>query len=106
APAECVAGLDTHDTPTFAGWWRGSDIDDRVDLGLITPRQGVAEREDRDAQKAALLARAHASLAGDTLTEVERAMVSATADLAVGPAEVVLIALDDLALDVTPHNVP
>jgi 4-alpha-glucanotransferase len=40
------------------------------------------------------------------LTEVERAMVAATADLAVGPAEIVLVALDDLALDPVPHNVP
>jgi 4-alpha-glucanotransferase len=40
------------------------------------------------------------------LTDVERAMVSATAELAVGPAEVVLVALDDLALDPVPHNVP
>ena len=29
-----------------------------------------------------------------------------TADLAIGPAEVVLVSLDDVALDVTPHNVP
>jgi 4-alpha-glucanotransferase len=33
-------------------------------------------------------------------------MVAATADLAAGPAEVVLISLDDLALDPVPHNVP
>jgi 4-alpha-glucanotransferase len=40
------------------------------------------------------------------LTEVERAMVGATADLAAGPAEVMLVSLDDLALDPVPHNVP
>ena len=33
-------------------------------------------------------------------------MVGATADLAAGPAEVVLVALDDLVLDPVPHNVP
>ena len=33
-------------------------------------------------------------------------MLGATADLLKGPAEVVLIALDDLALDPQPHNVP
>jgi 4-alpha-glucanotransferase len=42
----------------------------------------------------------------DHLTEVERAMVAATTDLATGPAEVMLIALDDLALEPVPHNVP
>ena len=33
-------------------------------------------------------------------------MVGATTDLAIGPAEVVLVALDDLVLDPFPHNVP
>ena len=32
SPPESVASLNTHDTPTFAGWWRGADIDDRRDL--------------------------------------------------------------------------
>jgi 4-alpha-glucanotransferase len=30
-----VASLNTHDMPTFAGFWRGSEIDDQLDLGLI-----------------------------------------------------------------------
>ena len=33
-------------------------------------------------------------------------MVGATLELALGPAEVVLVALDDLALEPVPHNVP
>jgi len=110
APAPSVASLNTHDTATFAGWWRGADIDDRRDLGLITAAQDGHERVDRDRQKQALLAFAGLTspeaLAGDPLTEVERAMVAATTDLAVGPAEVVLVALDDLVLDSQPHNVP
>ena len=57
--------------------------------------------------RASLLAFAGARLEpGDPLTEVERAMVAATTDLAVGPAEVVLLALDDLVLDPIQHNVP
>jgi 4-alpha-glucanotransferase len=108
APAESIASLNTHDTATFAGWWRGADIDDRRDLGLITAQQEASERLERDASRQALLAHVHGTLggAGDTLTEVERAMVGATTDLAVGPAEIVLVALDDLALEPFPHNVP
>jgi len=110
APAAAVASLNTHDTATFAGWWRGGDIDDRRGLGLITAEQEAAERVERDAQRTALLAFAQASpsgiAVGDPLTDVERAMVGATADLALGPAEVVLVALDDLALEPFPHNVP
>ena len=104
SPAESVASLNTHDTPTFAGWWRGADIDDRRDLELITSDQEAAERVERADARAAMMA-----FVGDRdpgLTEVERAMVAATTDLAKGPAEVVLIALDDLALEPFPHNVP
>jgi 4-alpha-glucanotransferase len=112
SPAESVASLNTHDTATFAGWWRGADIDDRKDLGLITEAQDRKERVARDHARAALLAFAQAAPSGqagppaDLLTDVERAMVAATADLAAGPAEVVLVALDDLVLDPVPHNVP
>jgi 4-alpha-glucanotransferase len=106
SPKQAVASLNTHDTATFAGWWRGGDIDDRRDLGLITKEQEDLERAERDHQRAALLAYAGARRVDDALTDVERAMVAATADLAAGPAEVVLVALDDLALDPVPHNVP
>jgi 4-alpha-glucanotransferase len=104
-PPESIASLNTHDTATFAGWWRGADIDDRRDLGLITAEQDADERVLRDQARAALLAFVQPRADG-VLTEVERAMVGATADLAAGPAEVVLVALDDLALDPVPHNVP
>ena len=106
SPAEAVASLNTHDTPTFAGWWRGADIDDKRELGLIDASHEHAERVERDRQKTALLAFADARIEQDTLTEVERAMVATTTDLAIGPAEVVLVALDDLVLDPVPHNVP
>ncbi len=107
SPAEAVASLNTHDTATFAGWWRGADIDDRRDLDLITADQEATERIERDTARAALLAFTSAEgHPNDALTDVERAMVAATADLAHGAAEVVLVALDDLALEPFPHNVP
>ena len=106
APAESVASLNTHDTATFAGWWRGSDIDDRRGLGLISADQDAGERVERAQSRTAMLAFAATAAADHRLTEVERAMVAATGDLARGAAEVVLVALDDLALDPVPHNVP
>ncbi|HZJ67883.1 MAG TPA: 4-alpha-glucanotransferase, partial [Kofleriaceae bacterium] len=105
SPPESIASLNTHDTATFAGWWRGADIDDRLDLKLITEEQDADERVLRDQARAALLAFVQPRTDG-VLTDVERAMVGATADLAAGPAEVMLVALDDLALDPVPHNVP
>jgi len=106
SPAESVASLNTHDTATFAGWWRGTDIDDRRDLGLITDVQDTQERIARDRARTALLAFTKPEISDGVLTDVERAMIAATADLAAGPAEVMLVALDDLALDPVPHNVP
>ena len=106
SPAESVASLNTHDTATFAGWWRGADIDDRRDLGLITDAQDADERVARDRARMALLTFTRPEISDGDLTDVERAMVAATADLAAGPAEVMLVALDDLALDPVPHNVP
>jgi 4-alpha-glucanotransferase len=105
-PAEAVASLNTHDTPTFGGWWRGADIDDKRDLELIDDAQQHAEHLEREREKTALLAFAGAKLEGELLTEVEQAMVAVTRDLAVSPAEIVLVALDDLVLDPVPHNVP
>ncbi len=105
SPPESIASLNTHDTATFAGWWNGADIDDRRDLKLITEEQDARERRERAEARSAVLAFA-APRVDDHLTAVERAMVAATADLAAGPAEVVLVALDDLALDPVPHNVP
>ncbi|HEU0033603.1 MAG TPA: 4-alpha-glucanotransferase [Kofleriaceae bacterium] len=105
SPPESVATLNTHDTATFAGWWLGADIDDRRDLGLITDEQDARERIERATAREALLAFVKPTPT-DHLTEVERAMVGATDDLARGAAEVVLVALDDLVLEHTPHNVP
>jgi len=106
SPPESIASLNTHDTPTFAGWWRGADIDDKLDLALISDEAARTERGERDTMKQALLAFAATRPGDDYLTEAERAMVAATSDLALGPAEIVLVALDDLAMDPVPHNVP
>ncbi|HVZ48435.1 MAG TPA: 4-alpha-glucanotransferase, partial [Gemmatimonadaceae bacterium] len=104
SPAECVAGLNTHDTPTFAGWWTGADIADKRDLALIDSAQEAQELAERAVAREAMLELSAnvPGLAGG----VEGAMVAATADLAAGPAEIVLVALDDLTLDPVPHNVP
>ena len=104
SPPGSVACLNTHDTATFAGWWNGADIDDRHDLGLTTDDQEAAERVERASSKQAVLAAV--GVPDPAMTDVERAMVGATANLAAGPAEVVLVTLDDLALELVPHNVP
>jgi 4-alpha-glucanotransferase len=45
--ADDVALIGTHDTPTFAGWLAGVDIDERARVGLLEESAVPAEREAR-----------------------------------------------------------
>src|SRR5207253_3033806 len=45
--AGAVASINTHDMPTFAGFWQGADIDDREDLGILDKKAAVEERGRR-----------------------------------------------------------
>ena len=42
-----VALIGTHDTPPFAGWLKGTDIDERVRSGLLREDAVPAERQAR-----------------------------------------------------------
>ncbi|MCE2804619.1 MAG: 4-alpha-glucanotransferase [Gemmataceae bacterium] len=46
-PLDAIASLNTHDLPTFCGFWLGGDIDDRLDLGLIELEEADSDRKDR-----------------------------------------------------------
>lgn len=46
-PRPALAVLTTHDLPTFAGWWRGLDIDLRQTLALYAPDLAEGERAGR-----------------------------------------------------------
>lgn len=101
--AEHVASLNTHDTPTFAGFWQGKDIDDKRALGLIDDAQADAERAGR--------ARTRAALAGfeagpDNVDACADAMTVCTQAMAASPAHVVLVTMEDLWLESSPQNVP
>ena len=102
-----VASLNTHDTPTFAGFYNGADIADRVALGLLTEPDSVAEREYRATQCSAL---ASYLGAGDPSHEPQaaaegllRAWLFA---LAGSETEFLLVNLEDLWLEPSPQNVP
>jgi 4-alpha-glucanotransferase len=102
-----VASLNTHDTTTFAGFWRGADIDERVDLGLLTEADSRAEHDYRRAQREALVSYlvAGTRLDGAAVAPeaVLRAWLSALAD---SEADFLLINLEDLWLEPLPQNVP
>jgi 4-alpha-glucanotransferase len=98
-PADSVASLNTHDTPTFAGWVAGSEIDQRVELELITAADAEREHGDRRRQVAATRAAVDAADDAATVAGLYR-------DLAASPADIILVTLEDLWLEDEPQNVP
>lgn len=101
--ADHVASLNTHDTPTFAGYWRGADIDDKRALGLIDDAQAAAEHEGRAGTRAILAGREAAADDDDACAE---AMTACMQRLAESPAHMVLVTMEDLWLEPAPQNVP
>ena len=100
--APVVASLNTHDMPTFAGFWRGTEIDDQLDLGLID-----AEEHTRALQQRAVLRRSLSrSLGGGGEIDVGVARQRLLERLAASDAHYVLVTLEDLWLEDRPQNVP
>ncbi len=54
-PAHSVTSMNTHDTATFAGYWNGLDIEERVKLGLLEKAAAATDRERREQAKQALV---------------------------------------------------
>ena len=55
-PALAAACVATHDLPTLAGWWEGTDIAERASLGLLNEAGAAAARAEREAERTALFA--------------------------------------------------
>jgi 4-alpha-glucanotransferase len=103
APDEnVVASLNTHDMPTWAGFWRGTEIDDQLDLHLIDPAGHHDALRDRALLRRAISAdigaggEVGAALARQRLLE----------RLAASTARYLVITLEDLWLEERPQNVP
>jgi 4-alpha-glucanotransferase len=111
---DAVASIGTHDTPTFASFWRGLDIEERAARRWITADEARREQLEREALRTALveflkgegwLGRTQVArpVAPQTETAVLRGCL---AHLAAGPAAMVIVALEDLWLETMPQNVP
>lgn len=101
-PDPCVVTVNTHDLPTFAGWWEMRDIDDWVALGLFDEGQARAEKERRGRILQALR---RAAGAGDDASPV--AVVGELMRLlSTGPGQLLLVTVEDLFGEVRSQNVP
>lgn len=112
-PAGRVASMNTHDMPSFAGFWQGKDIDDQLDLGLRRPVEEEPAREERAATLAALVRcfEREGLLAKDSreqTAELPRLdlLRAALEFLGRSPAKMVLVNLEDLWQELRQQNVP
>ncbi len=105
-PRSVVASLNTHDTPTAAGFWHGDDIEDRVELGLLAEDAAAAEREGRRTVRRRMMA-----CLGIEGFDVDPAvqfqvLLAWLQHLAESDAALVLVTLEDLLQERAPQNVP
>lgn len=100
AKASSLASVNTHDTPTFARWWEAKDVDDQVELGLLSEQDAADAREGRANTRRALAERFQ--------TPEERGPVlrAALEETAAGPARAVMVTLEDLWGEVEQQNTP
>jgi 4-alpha-glucanotransferase len=106
-PKNCVAMLDTHDTPTFVAYWRGLDIRLRVKLGLLTRVEARKERVKRkglDRETARYLVKR--GFLKSRRTRVGDVMCALIAWLGRSGAEMTLVSVEDLWGETRPQNVP
>jgi 4-alpha-glucanotransferase len=100
APANAVATVNTHDTPTWAAFWAAEDIDDQVAMGLLTEKEAELARTGRAKTRAALAKYFKVDQERET---VFHAIMDA---MGRGPARAVIVTLEDLWGETAPQNTP
>ncbi len=99
-PESCVASANTHDLPTWRGWWEGRDVDVRVEMGLTAEDEAEAEKQERTTLAHTLAERLGVS------PEPGPTLEAALGALAASDARLLLVNLEDLWLEPAPQNVP
>jgi 4-alpha-glucanotransferase len=95
-PELAMAAVTTHDLPTIAGVWSGSDLDDQARSGVEPDHAGLAQLRERLGHATGL----------STDADVREVIVDAHAALAEAPSALVSATLDDaLAVEERP-NIP
>ncbi len=106
-PKDSLASLNTHDMRPFAGFWKGRDIADREDLGLITPEEAQQGRKRRAAvRKAVVRYLLERDLATNNDPTLQQTLEGCLAELAARPGPMMLINLEDLWLEQAAQNTP
>ena len=104
-PIDVVAGIDTHDMPPFAAFWKGSDIEERLRLGLMNKTGARQERKTRQSLvKALAISLKRRGLLSDS--SLDAILKACWAFLSTSSAQIVLVNLEDLWMENEPQNIP
>jgi 4-alpha-glucanotransferase len=95
-PEQAMAAVTTHDLPTVAGLWTGSDLAEQQRLGMTPNEEGTVQIKDRLATSGGL---------ADDASE-EEAVVAAYGLLARSPGRLLTVALDDVVVAGERPNIP
>jgi (1->4)-alpha-D-glucan 1-alpha-D-glucosylmutase len=106
-PPHSLASINTHDLPTFAGWWRGLDIDLRECFGVYSAEEWRREKAGRKAERAAFLSALH----DEHLTEAPEvpepaARSAALRYLARTSSALAIVSLEDAGGELSQPNIP
>jgi 4-alpha-glucanotransferase len=105
--ADAVAAMNTHDLPPYAAFWRGVDIEQRCELGLLSPEQARTEAQERARQRGQLLSALMAEgLLASTDASEGQVFDAWLAFLAKSDARAVLASLEDLWAETASQNLP
>ena len=107
-PRQALAMVATHDMPTIADWWKGSDIDRRETLGLFPePSLADEERGRRHAEREGVLALVRdvgvEPVDRDDCVQITDALHAAIART---PSMLAVVQLDDVLGEIEPTNIP
>ena len=107
AGANSVASLNTHDMPPFAAFWQDLDVADRRDLGLLNEEEVKGEQAHRERLRQALIEfLRRRGLLAQTDAQLPDVLEACLAYLGSSAAEVVLVNLEDLLMEIFPQNTP
>ena len=106
-PTGTVTSINTHDTPPFAAFWHGKDIDNFLKLGLYTEEKAQMERNKRHHLKQTLIIYLHKEGLLPMSVADDLSILKACLNyLGRSSAGTVLINIEDLWLETKPQNVP
>lgn len=106
-PVDSAASINTHDMPTFAGFWSGLDIDDRLEQQLLDENGAEEERSRRERMRRSLIKFLKACHLLDVdVSDARTIFEPLLRFVSRSDAEMVLVNLEDLWLENEPQNVP